>query len=745
MVRFGIRLSLRGGQEAIARLAVVAGGVILGVGMLLVTLATLNAVNAQNARYAWLETGSPGAHSRAGAAAADPLWWLLSADEFHGQVIGRVDLATTGPHSPVPPGIPRVPGPGEFYASPALQQLLRTTPPAELGDRYLGTQVGTIGSAALPAPDSLLIIVGHTPQQMAAVAGAKEVDAVSMTRPSSCGGAGCNYIGLNGNSIDLILAVVAVAILFPVLIFIATATRLSAARRDQRFAAMRLVGASPRQISVISAVESTVAAAIGVLGGFGLFFASRPSLASIPFTGSPFYVSDLSLNAVDVAAVALGVPLAAAIAARIALRHVNVSPLGVSRRATPRSPSPWRVLTLVAGLGELTNFVVVGRPATTPGQIQAFVPGMLLTMVGLVLTGPWLTMVGSRILAARARRPSALIAARRLADNPHSAFRSLSGLVLAMFVSTVAVCLITTIEANKGSGPTTNTAADRSTLVDLLTDFDVFPPQSRVAMVPTGLLNQLAADPGVTAVTVIHAAPLTADLRQPQRGVVLCADLARTPALGRCARGAVTASIYPGLGPAYVWPRSPIPPSAIDSRPVMAIAVATNGSASAIERARTSLQLAFPYRDAPVTITEDNTIGNDSRRTAGYQRLADVIVLTSLPIAGCTLAAGIVAGINDRKKPFSLLRLTGAPLTVLRRVVALESAVPLLILSGVAVGAGFLTAFLFLNAQLSEGLRGPSGTYYGALAAGLLASLALICSTLPVLSRITGPETARNE
>ena len=37
----------------------------------------------------------------------------------------------------------------------------------------------------------------------------------------------------------------AAALLFPVLIFVGAATRLSAARREQRFAAMRLVGATP--------------------------------------------------------------------------------------------------------------------------------------------------------------------------------------------------------------------------------------------------------------------------------------------------------------------------------------------------------------------------------------------------------------------------------------------------------------------------------------------------------------------
>ena len=89
----------------------------------------------------------------------------------------------------------------------------------------------------------------------------------------------------------------ACALLFPVLIFIGTATRLSAARREQRFAAIRLVGATPRQVSVISAVESTVAAVAGVAAGFGLFFLLRTPLAAIPFTGAPFFPSDLSLSA----------------------------------------------------------------------------------------------------------------------------------------------------------------------------------------------------------------------------------------------------------------------------------------------------------------------------------------------------------------------------------------------------------------------------------------------------------------
>jgi hypothetical protein len=95
---------------------------------------------------------------------------------------------------------------------------------------------------------------------------------------------------------------------------------------------MRLVGATPRQTSVIAAVESAVAAAAGIVIGFALFFVLRIPLAAIPFTGQSFFPAELSLSLPDILAVAVGVPAASALAARLALRRVNISPLGVSRR-----------------------------------------------------------------------------------------------------------------------------------------------------------------------------------------------------------------------------------------------------------------------------------------------------------------------------------------------------------------------------------------------------------------------------
>ncbi len=102
-----------------------------------------------------------------GAAGTAPLWWHPGSDIFDGQQINRFDVAATGTSSPVPPGIPRDPGPGQYYASPALAALLRSTPANQLAGRYPGRLAGTIGDVALPSPDSLVIIIGHTPAQLA--------------------------------------------------------------------------------------------------------------------------------------------------------------------------------------------------------------------------------------------------------------------------------------------------------------------------------------------------------------------------------------------------------------------------------------------------------------------------------------------------------------------------------------------------------------------------------------------------
>jgi hypothetical protein len=726
------------------RVLVTAAAVALGVALLLAALAGVNGLHAQTDRGAWLDTAAQASRS---TSTTNGLWWLSSTDEFGGQAIDRIDVAATGPKAPVPPGLSHVPGPGEYFASPALTTLLRSEPANELRDRYPGRQIGTIGAAGLPSPNSLIIVVGHSVRQLSQAPGAVEVGAIQRT-PASC--YACQNAMGSGPVLQFILVGGGVALLLPILILIATASRLSAARREERFAAMRLVGATPHQISVVSAVEAVVAAVAGVAVGFALFFVFRPLLYHVPFTGAPFAPGDLSLHGIDVAIAIIGVPVAAVVSARLALRRVQISPLGVKRRAASRPPRIVRIIPLAAGIAVLAYFDATGKPSTIGSQLLEVLAGFVLLVVGLVLAGPWFTTAGSRLMANRASRPATLIAGRRLLDNPKAAFRFISGLVIALFIASAVVGALSSIAA---AGSTGGASAGNDLLAEPFCSFSTSncPTSAQVPSVPAHVLAELRSIPGVRSVTIVHQSQHQVSLRN-SFGVVACDQLAKIPAIGKCAPGASVANIgyflsnilgHNSHASTTVWPSADISVASAARRPVDAVVVATDGSSRTIERVRTELERAFPFQGTPIGV--ESLDASTARLLTMIQDMTDVIIVASLIIAACSLAVNIAAGLGERKRPFSLLRLTGVPVGVLRRIVALESALPLLIVAAVSIVVGLVSAALYLHSQVGIAFRTPGVAYWATVLGGLVASLAIIASTFPILNRMTGPEVARNE
>ena len=746
MIRLGLRLTLGSGREAALRVFVTAAAVALGVGLLLAALAGVNGLHAQTDRGAWLDTSAQASPPTSAAG----LWWLSSTDQFGNQAIDRVDVAAAGPDAPVPPGIVHLPGPGEYYASPALTTLLQSEPANELRDRYPGRQIGIIGAAALPSPNSLIIVIGHTAHQLSQVPGAVEVGAIQRTLASCY--ACQNPIG-SGPVLQWILAGGAVFLLLPVLILIATASRLSAARREERFAAMRLVGATPRQISVVSAVEAAVAAFAGVAVGFALFYVFRPLLYHVPFTGAPFAEGDLSLHWIDVVLALLGVPGAAVVSARLALRRVQISPLGVNRRSASRPPRIVRIIPLLAGIAVLVYFDAHGKPGSNGGQLLELLVGFVLLVVGLVLAGPWLTTAGSRLMVKRASRPATLLAGRRLLDNPKAAFRFISGLVIALFVASALIGALSSIAFVSSSG---GGSAGKDTLADPFCSFSTSncPASAQVPSVPGQVLAELHATPGVRGVAVVHLSPSQSSFRGPfgnSFGVVACDQLAKTPAIGKCSSGATVASVgyflsnllgHNSHASSMIWPTVDLSVTSATRLPVDAVVVATTGSLSAIERVRTTLERVFPFQGTPIAV--DAADPSNARLLTMIQDMTDVMIVASLIIAACSLAVNVVAGLGERKRPFSLLRLTGVPTALLHRVVALESALPLLLVAAVSIVVGLVSAALYLRSQVGIAFSIPGIGYWATVFGGLAASLAIIASTFPIINRITGPEVARN-
>src|SRR5439155_26731790 len=107
----------------------------------------------------------------------------------------------------------------------------------------------------------------------------------------------------------VMVSIAAVAILFPIALFVLTATRLSAATRETRLAAIRLAGATGAQVRALAAIETALVALLGCALGWAIFFLVKTGTAGLPVVRTHWLPSDLSVPVLGAAAVVIGVPL----------------------------------------------------------------------------------------------------------------------------------------------------------------------------------------------------------------------------------------------------------------------------------------------------------------------------------------------------------------------------------------------------------------------------------------------------
>ncbi|WP_405524018.1 FtsX-like permease family protein [Streptomyces canus] len=336
--------------------------------------------------------------------------------------------------TPAPPGLSHFPQQGQVYVSPALAELLHKLPAAQLADRLPKvSSYGTIGAAGLASPDELVAVIGRAPGDAAVSKAAGEqnyYDDGLTERALVSGFSGTKAGVFTGIDQGTVLLGV-VLLVMPVVVLASAAGRLGAARREQRLAALRLAGATPRQILAMTAVEAAGVGAAGATAGALAYTALLPALAEIPYGVGAWYTGQLWVGLPWLTAVVLTVTALITVSAVTMLRQVSTSPLGVAQQADPRRTRVIRLLLFVAVLGYIWATTGDG------GQLK---PRQLLALLALFygafwLFGPWVVDRLGRIVGRRARRAATLLAARRLSDDPRAVWRTVSGLVLAGFVA----------------------------------------------------------------------------------------------------------------------------------------------------------------------------------------------------------------------------------------------------------------------------------------------------------------------
>ncbi|RSM62260.1 ABC transporter permease [Actinoplanes sp. ATCC 53533] len=442
----------------------------------------------------YLGAGTRGDHAAWRTPSPDPRGTAvqaLSTTFVRGTPVTVVQLAQLPgrPATAAPPGLGAFPRPGQVYLSPALAALARELPAGQLADRFPHpASYRTISRAGLASPDELVAVIGRTPADPAISAAPTSDAGLGLAARAVVAGFARTADKPGGFfAFDRLGALVAAGLLVvPVLVLAAASGRLGAARREQRLAGLRLAGATPRQILAMTGVEAFAVGAAGATAGAAAYGLLLPAVARVPYGVGAWYTSALWVGPAYLAAMVVVIAAVIAVSAMSALRRVAVAPLGVAQQADPRRTRVVRLLVFLAAAGYVGIRARDGHLGTS-GAVT-----LMVLFYGAYLTlGPWVVDQLGRILGRFARRPTTLLAARRLSDDPRGAWRTVSGLVLAGFVA--GFCSVAQLGAIGASYP--GQVAVASTQADGAKTDEALAERARDRLRAAGVKATVEADP----------------------------------------------------------------------------------------------------------------------------------------------------------------------------------------------------------------------------------------------------------
>lgn len=710
--------------SAYRRLGGIVAGVAVATAMLLILLGTYLHLPDRADRFAWSEVPRGTAKAAPDGvpvpAADDAVVVDVSQDLALGEAYTVMYLgATEGSTLQFPAGID-VPRPGEYYASPALVSLIDSVPDDQLRDRY-GEFVGLLPASMLKGRTHMVAIVGADWDEVAIRPGAALLQEFSVVGERS-----------ESLSYRVIIAIGSVALLVPIVLLVGIVSHLGAAQRRERFATVRLIGAGRKQVAAVSALEMGIATLVGAALGVAVMYALRPAAAYIRFSGTESFPDDLTPSLGVIVGTVLGVALLGAASAWRQTFRDDVGALGSSRERAEKRTAAWRILPVALGIVSLAVTTKLGNTLPEPVLLLGLVGGFGLAAFGVIFAGPYVTRALAGMVRRLGRSAPVMVAAGRLGRHPRATFRSVAGLVVAVFIVSLFAGL---------SSVASGTAMPQAE------------PGSMRFGVVIAELDPLVADAADAARSVADVAGV--------EDVIVAGD-ASTWGYGDLV---VTQDEARALGAAEI-PDTPL--VALDGYSMIMAGVAgetvkparefsghvpegsvafvvTDGSSGAVERARTALSLSGAVLGTPVTRKEFADRGGASLinelAVMAYIGMAIAVAISAVSLAVATIASAL-----DRKRTFGLLRLAGMPVSYLRRVIVTEAAVPLGGMVLWSAGLGFLIAWLLLEAMGSlVQVSAPDARYWVALIAALGVGAAAIASSFGMVRRSTEVASTRFE
>ncbi|WP_328649863.1 ABC transporter permease [Amycolatopsis sp. NBC_00348] len=757
----GLRLAVGGGRmsgAALLRLAMTAFGIALAVAVLLPAAAVQHLTGAQAERKAAIAQVT---EPRAGVAPLRTYNWYPSVgDDF----VKVTAVAATGPGSPVPPGLTRLPAPGELAVSPELAAKLAAPGGGSLKAQLPGQVVGQISRDGVSGAGDLAAFYGVPAAQIEAE-GARGNKVYAFGKPYT-------GLGLSAAMLAIILPIAAV-LLLPLLIFVTTASRMGAAQRERRLAALRLIGLDSRQVKRVAAAESLVGAVIGLVAGLGFFAVLRTFVADILPFGLRIFPEDFVPDWPLVVVIVLLVPGLAVGSAMFGLRRTIVEPLGVVRQGKPmRRRMWWRWALTATGVLLLAVSLALGRETSDTTAGMTLATGSVFLLVGVAALLPWL--VERLVERLHGGPPSWQLAIRRLQLDSGTASRVVSGLVVVLAGTILVQGVLTSLTGGVEQQVAPDSVAAAPVRVQTTTAHQ------------TEAAERAASAAGVTGV---HPATniMVQSGRESTYGVVGdCVALKVEADIGGCADGDVfyvvpsrggtapagTVQLRSFLhdseanGPEWTVPGGvKVVPSATTATAAEGTLFVTPGALGGLTVPASSVALYVSGTGDPQALTDnvaravnalawnatvskssylDDFHAQDQRMVENFRSVLITAALFVLAVAAMSLLMLSIEQISERRRPLAALSAAGVPIGVLARGALWQTAVPVVVGVVLAIAAGLgLTAPILSLADRPMIVDVP---VLLALAGTTVAAVLLVTGlTMPLLRQATRLDTLRSE
>jgi len=631
----------------------------------------------------------------------------------------------------------KTPGPGEYYLSKALADAVAQHPEDDILARFGNNTkyLGVLPSEYVGGPDALMMVRGASADEVAAsddVAKARGQASYFVNVYRTDANGLTSNVGLGPISI-IVLGVGGTILLFPIVIFVSVATQLGAAQREKRYAALRLIGATKRQVARVLMLESLLASVVGVIIGLGTFWLLQAPLQNFKMDGMRFNPGDLALTATQYALI-IGLTLGLTVFVNWRrMRRAQISPLGVSRSVEKvKKLRGWRPLVPVTGIAIFVwlsskpglDWLTANRESAMP--MLLLMAALLLVMFGLVLAGGWLTNKLSLLAARWANNGSMLIAGKRTAVHSRTVFRGVSGVVLALFA---------------GSFYLTATSGIENLNIQAIKDNGYSQLKHGTAAVigrslPGDMAKRLQQESYVTSVATVYP--------REDGNAIRCQDLARytehtCPANARPDQFALLNFDAP------VVKNVSLINDKIDPNGAKEYLV-TVKSDNDLEKLRSMVVMRANQYDLTYVVG-----GTDSKKPhinptiREFANLAYVGIGVTLFVAVASLIVSTIGGLMERRRSLYTLRLGGMRLVQLKRLVMVESVAPLVITSILSCSIGVWTGAVFTK-MFSTTLKPVlTPTYFAIVGIGLAAAIIGIYLILPMVDKLTRVEANQTE